>query len=183
MKSGNTQWNSAIFTLLAALDGNSNNFGIYFILHGNLLSGNWWGASGLRRHTPKIDNCHAWYLLSVEWISWPVKAFCPRRIGHDWQEPNSSCPSSGMRYRVSWAYLPSCVIGVWGVPQRIIAVKRRCLLRYLFSHYYYGEHPAFSQTYKNMIFSVQLDIAKQKQYNINDRSFCCRRKGKSIANY
>ena len=59
-------------------------------------------------------------------------------------------------------YLPSCVIGVWGVPPRIIAVKRRCLLRYLFSHYYYGEHPAFSQTYKNMIFSVQLDIAKQK---------------------
>ena len=44
---------------LAALDSDSNNLGIYFILHGNLLSGNWWGASGLRRHTPKIDNCHA----------------------------------------------------------------------------------------------------------------------------
>ena len=44
---------------LATLDCDSNNLSIYFILHGNLLSGNWWGASGLRRHAPKIENCHA----------------------------------------------------------------------------------------------------------------------------
>ena len=43
----------------AALDGDSNNFGIYFILHGNLLSENCRGyVQQLRRHTPEIDNGH-----------------------------------------------------------------------------------------------------------------------------
>ena len=42
----------------AALDGDSNNFGIYFILHGNLLSKNRESSSTLRWYSPIKNDCH-----------------------------------------------------------------------------------------------------------------------------
>ena len=43
---------------LAALNRNSNNFGIYFILHGNLLSENREISSTLRWYSPIKNDCH-----------------------------------------------------------------------------------------------------------------------------
>ena len=69
------------------------NFGIYFILHGNLLSKNRESSSALRWYSPIKNDCHVLYLLP-EWIT-------SDRRDHDLRELNSSCPLSGMRYTVS----------------------------------------------------------------------------------